>query len=325
MWKRSSLGLLLPLLLNAAGGERFERAQPHMGTLFRITLYADSEPAATQAFEAAFARVAELDAILSDYKDDSEAMRLCRTANTAPVRVSEELFTVLAAARQLSEQTGGAFDVTLGPVIRLWRKHRVPASEELAAASPRCGYRNVVLDPANRTVYLRRPDMLLDFGAIAKGYAADEALRILRIHGITRALVAASGDLAIGDAPPGQSGWRVGIDSFRSPARQYTRILTLRNIAVSTSGDTEQFVESGGNRYSHIVDPHTNLGLTRRIGVSVVARRGIDADSLATALSVLGVERGLRLIDRRSDAAALFVTADGERESSQFREMTQTH
>jgi len=298
-----------------------------MGTLFSITLYAPNADAARAAFSAAFERIRKLDEILSDYKQNSELMQVCRSAHAAPVMVSPELFTVLEASERLSQATDGAFDVTLGPVIRLWRQARIekhlPNPEQLAAAARRCGYRNLVLDSAHRTVFLKLADMQLDLGAIAKGYAADEALAVLRAHGITRALVAASGDLAIGDAPPGQPGWRVGIDSLDTPGSKFTRVLVVHNIAVSTSGDTEQYLEVGGTRYSHIIDPKTNLGLTQRIAVTVVASRGINADSLATAASVLGVQRGLGLIDRRNDAAALIVTRGpyGTRtqESKRFR------
>ena len=227
------------------------------------------------------------------------------------------------AAYNLAEETGGAFDVTLGPVIRLWRdarkQKRLPDPAALAEARGRCGFRNLVLDAAARTVSLKMPGMLLDLGGIAKGYAADEALRVLRDHGIRSALVAASGDLAIGDPPPGKTGWRVGIDSLNAPESKFTRVLELRNAAVSTSGDTEQFLEIGGVRYSHIIDPATGMGLTDRIAVTVVAEKGIDADGLATAVSVLGMQRGLEFVEQRTPAAVMIVDSRGRvSQSSRF-------
>jgi thiamine biosynthesis lipoprotein len=147
--------------------------------------------------------------------------------------------------------------------------------------------------------------MLLDVGGIAKGYAADEALRVLRGRGLNRALVAASGDLAIGDAPEGETGWRIGVEPTDGVSRQ----LTLVNTAVSTSGDTEQFVEIDGKRYSHIVDPKTGMGLTNRIGVTVVAPKGIVSDSVATAVCVMGAERGLEFVEGRG-LAMLMVSGD---------------
>ena len=224
--------------------------------------------------------------------------------------MSADLFTVLAASRALAEETGGAFDVTLGPVTLLWRharrEHRLPEPSALRDALQHSGYRKLHLDPDARTVTLDQAGMRLDLGGIGKGFAADAALAVLADLGIRRALVAASGDLAIGDPPPGRNGWSVGIDAPNAGAEGFTRLLELCNAAVSTSGDSTQNLEAGGLRYSHIVDPATGMGLTLPLVVSVVARRGIDADSWSTALSVLGPERGLALIEKHAGLTALF-------------------
>lgn len=280
---RKILSALL-LVSGAAAAERFESTEPHMGTLVRITIYARN----ASAIPAAFTRIRELDHKLSDYKPDSELNQVCRTAHEHPVRVSDDLFRVLESAQKLSAEADGAFDVTIGPVTHLWRQGRTPDRETLR----RCGYRNLVLDRVQRTVFLKLAGMQLDLGGIAKGYAADEALATLRARGIKQALVAAGGDLAIGDPPPGKKGWRIGLEPGGGE-------LTLHNAAVSTSGDTEQFLEFGGVRYSHIIDPKTGLGVTSDFAVTVVARRGIDADALATAISVLGPERGRALLSKR--------------------------
>ena len=150
--------------------------------------------------------------------------------------------------------------------------------------------------------------MQLDAGGIAKGYAADEALQAILLSGISSALVAASGDLAFSDAPPGEAGWKIGLDSFDSARAPFTRVLLLSNGAVSTSGPTEQHLDVAGVRFSHIIDPRTGLGLTRDITVSVIARRGIDADSMSTAVSVLGPERGLAFIEQQPGVGAIVVT-----------------
>jgi thiamine biosynthesis lipoprotein len=298
----------------AADLRLYEAVEPHMGTLVRIKLYAERSEQSSAAFRAAFGRIARLDDALSDYKPSSELNRLCRSAAGNPVKVSQDLFRVLAASRKLSEESGGAFDVTLGPVIRLWRQarldHRLPSAEALREAAGRCGYGKLHLDADAGTVLLDEPGMQLDLGAIAKGYAADAALEVLALSGIRSALVAASGDLAIGDAPPGRRGWKIGVGRGGSDGG-LERILELRNAAVSTSGDAEQHLDIGGKRYSHIIDPATDMGLTEPITVTVVARKGMDADSLATAVSVLGADRGLAVIRMHPDAAALIVTGDG--------------
>jgi thiamine biosynthesis lipoprotein len=263
--------------------ERFESVEPLMGTLVRITIYSkDASP-----MRPAFARIAQLDEELSDYKPDSELNRLCRT-HGEPVKVSEDLFRVLEASVKLSALTNGAFDVTIGPVTHLWRLGKLPDAE----ATNRVGWRNLVLDKKQRTVELRLAGMQLDLGAIAKGYAADEALKTLRGLGVTRALIAVSGDIVAGDAPPGTKGWRIGLEPAGGE-------IFLRSAAVSTSGDTEQSREIGGVRYSHIIDPKTGLGLRSAVAVTVVARRGLDADPIATAVSVMGEKRGRAVFHRR--------------------------
>jgi thiamine biosynthesis lipoprotein len=296
--------------------DRIEALEPHMGTMFRIVLYADDPAHAHEAFRAAFDRVERLDNELSDYKPNSELNRACRDAVGRDMAISDDLYVVLRASELLAERTKGAFDITVGPLIRLWREARktkqLPAPNALAAAMRLTGYGKLHL--GNHTLHLDTEGMQLDLGAIAKGYAADEALRILRDRGYPQALVAASGDIAVGDPPPGKTAWEIGVDSLHGSGESFTRILQLHNAAVSTSGDTEQYVVIGGVRYSHIVNPMTGNGLTRRIGVSVIASRGIDADSLATAASVIteqhGPEAGLGLISG-SGAKGVIVTETG--------------
>jgi thiamine biosynthesis lipoprotein len=307
----------------------YEAVEPHMGTLFRIKLYAPGPEEAKAAFHAAFVRIEQLDRILSDYRADSELSRLSTTSVGQPVKISADLFRVLAASQDLAEETGGAFDVTLGPVIRLWRDarktHVLPAPGALSEAASRCGYRKLHLDEASQTAMLDQADMQLDVGGIAKGYAADEAVTVLSRLGIHSALVAASGDLAFSHAPPGQRGWKIGLDSLDQPDAPFAGVVELSDAAVSTSGDTEQHLDIGGKRYSHIIDPATHMGLTTARTVTVIAARGITADGMATALSVLGSERGLALIEKHPDTSAVVVElVNGKMkltESSRFRKL----
>lgn len=300
--------------------KRFEFTRPHMGTVFRLVLYAEDEGLARRAAEAAFARVADLDNKLSDYREDSELMRLCQRAGGEPVHVSRDLFTVLEAAQDLARRSGGAFDVTIGPLSRLWRRSRrqreLPSAERLAQARSLVGYEKVILDPNQQTVRLTQPGMVLDLGGIAKGFAADEAQKVLQSSGIRSALVAAGGDIVVSDAPPDAPAWRIGIAPLDDPNRPPTRTLSLVRAAVSTSGDAEQFVEINGVRYSHILDPKTGLGLVGRQSVTVIAPHGTTSDGLATAVSVLKPEEGLKLVESLPGTAAWIVVRDtkGERE-----------
>jgi len=309
-----------------ADSHRFEFKQPHMGTLFTITLYARSEAEARKASDAASARIAALERIMTDYDPESELMQLCQKPAGVPVKVSQDLFEVLEKAQRLSALSDGAFDVTIGPAVRLWRRARrtktLPSPEMLARARMAVGYKKLKLDVQNRTVTLTVPNMQLDLGGIGKGFAADKALEVLKKHGIRCALVAASGDIVAGDPPPGQRGWRVGIGAIGRGAK-LARNLLLRNAAVSTSGDTEQFVEIGGKRYSHVVDPRTGIGLTERLQVTILAKRAADTDSFATTVSVLGMERGLALANSQPGMAAFILRKRGEQtevfESRRFK------
>lgn len=295
---------------------RHEFHELHMGTRFSITLFSADGPAVTNAARAAFVRVRALDAAFTDYTDDSELVLLSKSPHLEPHRVSEDLFAVLRHAQRFAKLSGGAFDVTAGPVVQLWRRARrqreLPKIETILAAKAVVGYEKLWLDASNRTVTFATPGMRLDLGGIAKGYAADAALAVLRERGFPRAMVAAAGDIAVGDPPPGKTGWHIGIASIDARGSDLTRVITLRNQAVSTSGDTEQFVELAGKRYSHIVDPRTGVGLTNRLGVTIVARDATTTDALATAVSVLGVERGLALVENLPPCAALLVSLDAQ-------------
>jgi thiamine biosynthesis lipoprotein len=295
----------------AAPLARHETSEPHMGTTFRLVLYASSAERAARAAQAAFARVAELDATLSDYRSDSELMALCRRAGGPPVPVGPDLLRVLSASQEWARRSGGAFDVTVGPVVQLWRRARrvgeMPGESALTEARGLVGDDKLRLDARAATARLARAGMRLDLGGIAKGFAADEAQGVLRAHGITRALVAAGGDVVVSGPPPGKAGWSIEV-ALPAPLRDPdARPLELRDAAVSTSGDAEQFVTLGGVRYSHIVDPRTGMALTGRSGVTVVAPTGTTSDALATAISVLGPERGLRLAEAIPGAAAWIV------------------
>jgi thiamine biosynthesis lipoprotein len=293
-----------------------------MGTMFQIKLYAPDEQSAKAAFQSAFARITQLDNELSDYKPDSELNLATKAAASHPVHISDDLAAVLTTSQQISEETSGAFDVTIGPLTRLWRQarkdHQVPSPEAIHQAQSRCGYRKLHLDPKSQTMTLDSPNMQLDLGAIAKGYTADEALQVITKLGIHSALVAASGDLAFSDAPPGQTGWKIGIGSSN-------RVLLLTNLAVSTSGASEQFLESGGKHYSHIINPVTGMGLLNDITVTAISRHGLLADGADTAASVLGYEQGMAFIEKHPGLAAFISeNVNGQihsMESSRFKQL----
>ncbi len=268
---------------------RFTYTQYHMGVDARLVVYARDQKRAEDACAAAFARIAALDTIMSDYRPLSELMRLCAKAGGPPVRVSPELFLVLQRAQEVSKRSGGAFDVTVGSLVGIWRKARksgvLPDPGEVAAARRRVGWQKLKLDARSRTARLTVAGMKLDLGGIAKGYAADEAQRVLKKHGITRALVQLGGDIVVTGPPPDAEGWmvRVPYAGTEGPVD-----LPFTHRAISTSGDTEQSTVIGGRRYSHVVDPRTGTALTNRVQVTLIATNGLTSDPLSTALGVLG-------------------------------------
>jgi FAD:protein FMN transferase len=315
---RATAAILLLASLGVPAGssagelERLEYRQILMGVPVRILVYARDKELANAAVHDAFERVRQLNLIFSDYDEDSEISQLTRQAAPGrPTPVSAELATVLAASLDISRRSEGAFDVTVGPLVSLWRASRrtkrLPTAEALATAQKRVGYEAVHVDLKRRVVTLDKPGMRLDFGGIVKGYAADEARAVLKARGFSQCLVALSGDISAGDPPPGQPGWRVGIGGLEPAREEPKEFVWLKNMCVSTAGDAFQFVEIGGKRYSHLVDPKTGLGITRRVSVTVIAPTGLISDGLDSAAAILGPEKGLKLIETTPGVCARFV------------------
>jgi thiamine biosynthesis lipoprotein len=259
----------------------FEYSQVHMGMPVRIVLHVPAEAAALRAATAAFARIAALDAAMSDYRADSEIRAVARRAPAA-VPVSADVFHVVSRALEIARDTGGAFDPTVAPLVALWRDARatgrLPPRAALQAARTLTGWRRVELDAARQTIRLAEPGMRLDLGGVAKGYILQAALAVLRAEGAPAALLEAGGDIILGEAPPGQAGWRIALAD----------IALVSNAAVATSGPAVQSVEIAGIRYSHVIDPRTGEALTTATTAHVIAPDGATADALATAATVVG-------------------------------------
>ena len=294
--------------------QRFEASRKQLGTDVQIILYAATREQAEAAFLAGFERIDQLEAVLSDYDPDSESSRLGQLSPMKrPVPVSADLWRALRVSSFISQRTGGAFDVTVGPLSRLWRRARrqreLPAEERLSAALKAVGYRHLRFDQRHQSVRLSRPGMKLDFGGIGKGMAADVALAEVVKKGVRSALVDCGGDMSMADAPPGSAGWRIGVAGLDS--EKVESVIELSHVGVATSGDAYQYVEIAGVRYSHIVNPHTGIGLTTRSSVTVIAADGTLADALASAVSVLGPGRGIKLARHWHGVEAQVVSLQG--------------
>ena len=303
----ATLMLAMFFAASVVHAERHEYSRPLMGMAFRIIVHSEDEAKTKRAAKAAFDRVAVLNQIMSDYEPESELSKLSNLAGSGKAaKISDELCSVLDRAQALATQTGGAFDVTAGASVQLWRRarrvKRLPPQYVLAKALKTVGFHRLKLDAKKCTAELTGPGTRLDLGGIAKGHALDEALAVLKKHGLRQALVSAGGDIVAGAAPPGKEGWRVALIALREETKP--EFLWLTNAAVATSGDLYQFLEVDGTRYSHIVDPRTGTALTEQRLVHVLAPDAITADSLATAISVLGPSEGLHLVtgDKRLGA-----------------------
>ncbi len=279
--------LCLVALSGCASPRRFEFTRIQMGVQCRIVIYGADRASTEKAAAAAFEEVARLDGIMSDYRPESEVSRLSQARQGEVVPISADLAHVLTTARRISQLSDGAFDVTAGPSVALWRRARMegrlPQADELESARRLVGWRLYSTSFSGERAYFHAEisGLRIDLGGIAKGYAAQHAVDVLRTHKHPRSMVAMSGDIVVGDAPPGKPGWTIA-----TPGGER---LVLANCGVSTSGDERQHVEIDGVRYAHIIDPRTGLGaIAPRPSCTVIAQSGEWADALATAGYLVG-------------------------------------
>ncbi len=312
---RCVIALLLAHFAGAAEPEllRISSSAEAMGTTFTIVAYGESRSRLQGAVDSAFDEMRRIEAVLSNYREDSEWSRINREAAERPVAVSGEVFRLLQACRAYSRASGGAFDITVGPLLKLWGFYRgsgrVPHRAEIRTALARVGYEKVILDPAQRTVRFAVAGVELDPGGIGKGYAVDRMVEILEDAGIRSALVSSGGSsiYALG-APPGEAGWRVEIRHPKSPRRTVDTVL-LSNQSLSTSGSYEKFFYAGGKLYSHIFDPRTGYPVANGVlSVSVVAPRTIDSEAWTKPFFVRGPRWAAR---HKPEGFRVFFCQDG--------------
>ena len=294
-----------------------------MGAELLILVNAEDNNALEEAVQSTYREGERLNMIFSDYEAKSEVSRLSQSSGSGKqFLLSPELFELLQYAQNLSKLSDGAFDVTVGPLSRLWRiarfQKKLPAPNKINLALNRVGYQNLLLNEANLSATAQLPGMVLDLGAIAKGYIADRMLQKMKNNGYPRCLIDAGGDLTIGDAPKDRTGWRVEIGGRKHPQLP---VLHLANCAVATSGDLEQFLEIGGKRYSHILNPLTGIGLPGGAQATVVAPNCMIADSLASICLALGFEQSIPLLPQtKADQAHFLVITDSAPQYFNYRQ-----
>jgi FAD:protein FMN transferase len=291
---------------------KFVFEEPKMGSPFTISIYAKDSVVAAAGANAAFKKADELTNILSDYIDSSEINKLSASAGHGRyIKVSGPLFDILQRSMEAAALSDGAYDISIGPVVKLWRTARktkiFPDKDSIRSALSKTGYRFIHLNPSNRSVLLEKEGMKLDVGGLGKGFVAAAALKVLNEYGFDCAMVNAGGKIITGKAPPGKEGWLIGINAPEQKVEILQQLLSLHETSVATSGDIYQYVELQGKKYSHIVNPKTGIGLTKSRNVTAIAKDATTADWLATACSVLSIKKSFRLI-KKIPGAALLIT-----------------
>jgi thiamine biosynthesis lipoprotein len=290
-----------------------------MGTFARVIAVAPNPQTAESCIEVALELITEVDQLMSDYKDDSEISEINRGGYKRPVKVSTPTYEVLQKAIEFSKLTAGAFDVTVGPLVDIWRSAQVasvlPTDAELQNARSKVGYDKLILDANEMTVRFAVEGMRLDLGGIAKGYAIDRAVEAMQTGGCIGGMVEIGGDVRCFGAPPhGKDRWRIGLQDSRQvnygvSDPKLLLVLALADAAVTTSGDYQRFVVIDGKRYSHIIDTKTGYSPDELSSVTIIGKAALEADVLATAVSVMGVEKGLALIEQTEQTEAILITA----------------
>ena len=287
--------------------KKYTFSQPKMGSPLNITLYATDSIKANQIATEAYKIADSLNVIYSDYLANSELNLLSATSGTNEfMKVSSALWDILYLSVKASMRSKGAFDITVGSIVKIWRKARkekvLPEGDVLNNNLQSVGYQYIILDSLTHSIKLLQPNTQLDLGGIAKGYVAQVMVDFCKTKGIEKVLVDAGGDLAM--ASQDDKPWKIGV-TIPNSEELIPRYLILQNQAVATSGNMYQYIEINGKRYSHIVNPKTGLGVTHQRNVTVIAPNGETADWLATACSVLSVKKALRLVESMKNCELL--------------------
>ncbi len=308
--------LFVQVFISVAQENRYTYSMQKMGSPFNLVIYADTKQIADSAAQESFKLVDSINLICSDYDSSSELFKLRYAAVGKPIKVSSMLMELLCTSSQAYKDADGSFDITVGPLSRLWRSARkskiFPTATAINEALKRIGFNKVQLDSGAQTITFLHPNMQLDMGAIAKGYAADKVLALLQSLGITTALVDAGGDMVAFGIPPQKKGWTIGINVPGQQEKLLERKLVLSNKAVATSGDAFQYLLHEGKKYGHIIDPRTGYGVTFQRNVTVVAPTATTADWLATACSILTLEQ-VKILAKKYKSEVLLTTLQNGR------------
>lgn len=299
---------LLGLLCSCSPSlEKFSFEAPKMGSVFRISIFAEDSLAARTAADSAFARIDEINLALSDYAEESETWQLNASSPADWTAVSDDLLQTLLISKEIAEQTGGAFDPAVGNLVQIWRRARrrqeLPRETAVQEALQKSGIGHLEIDAGGRRLRFRQSGVRLDFGGIGKGYAADEARKVLKTAGFPFSMVSAESSIAAGDVPKGKEAWEFLMTN--GPAGEgLAELIRCSNCHLASSGDLYQYMAVDGRHYSHIVDPATGMALTNGAFAIVIAPSATLADAYATAFCVMGPEEIAQLFTQQTNIHA---------------------
>ena len=290
------------------------RTEIFMGTVVKITLYDSSDET---ILDKAFNRVSEIESLVSINESGTELDLVNEKAGIEPVKVSDTTFTIVEKALEYSQLSNGDFDLTVGPLVKLWsiglEGEKVPTTSEINEVLPLVNYENVELDKENNTIYLKEKNMIIDLGSIAKGYAADEIAKILSANNVNSAIIDLGGNILAHGVKPTGDNWRIGIQNPYKERGGIIGVLQVKNKTVVTSGIYERYIEEDGVRYHHLLNPHTGYPFDNNIaGVSIITDKSIDADALSTTVFAKGIEEGLKFVESLNNVDAIFISKDNK-------------
>lgn len=287
-----------------------------LGTVATIKIF-DSHNATEEVFNKAFERLREIENKMTINDEESEVIDINKNAGKEFVKVSDDTFYVISKGKHFSELTNGRFDISVGPLVKLWNigteYAAVPSEDEINIKKELVDYNDVILDKNRKAVMLNKENMMVDLGGIAKGYGADEVVKILKDNNVKHAIINLGGNVFAYGNKEDDIPWSIGVQNPYLARGGYIGIVKVSHKTVVTSGVYERYFEKYGKRYHHILDPDTGYPVENKlIGISIVADSSIDADSLSTSAFALGVDKGIELIEKLDNAEAIFITEDSE-------------
>lgn len=292
-----------------------------MGCRFDFTIIAEDSLTAEKHIDSAIKEISRIENLISDWKSDSQISRVNQNAGIRPVKVDKEVWQLVQRALYISEITQGAFDISFAALDKVWKfdgsMTQLPTPEEIKKSIKKIGYKNIILDSLNSTVFLKIPGMKIGFGSIGKGYAADKAKELMLKEKVKAGIINASGDISVWGQQLNGKEWKIGVVNPFDPA-DIMGAFFLHDKSVTTSGSYEKYVELNGKRYSHIINPKTGYPVHGIMSVTVIGPNAEMANGFSTSLMVLGKEEGIRLIDRFPDYSCLIITEDGQILKSEY-------